>query len=111
MSEIKVEILLPSLYNEDENGQRKSIEGKKYSDTFNDLMDKFGGCTIDNTPLLGGWINPKTKARINDENTTYWVVCEESKENIEFFQEYKNILKTRFEQEDIMMYSVRINIF
>ncbi|MCV0366133.1 MAG: hypothetical protein K5798_02565 [Nitrosopumilus sp.] len=111
MSEIKVEILLPSSYNEDENGQRKEIEGKKFSDTFDDLMDNFGGCTIDNTPLLGGWVDPKTKQRINDENTTYWIVCEESNENIEFFQKYKETLKKRFQQEDIMMYSVRVNRF
>lgn len=108
---IKVEILLPSLYNEDQNGQRKEIEGRKYSDTFNDLIDKFKGCTIDSIPLLGGWIDPKTKQRINDKNTTYWVVCEESKENMSFFRNYKEILKKRFQQEDIMVYSVSITVF
>lgn len=111
MSEIKVEILLPSLYNADDNGQRKEIEGKKYSDIFDDLMDKFGGCTVDNTPLLGGWIDPITKKRVNDENTTYWVVCTESEENIKFFRNYKETLKKRFQQEDIMMYSVTVNRF
>lgn len=111
MSEIKVEILLPNLYNGDKNGQRKEVEGKKYSDTFNDLIDKFQGCTIDNSPLLGGWIDPVTKKHVNDENTTYWIVCEETPENLEFFRNYKEILKERFQQEDIMMYSVTVNRF
>lgn len=111
MSEIKVEILLPTVYNEDENGGRKVIEGKKYSDTFDDLIDKFGGCTIDNTPLLGGWIDPITKRQINDKNTTYWVVCEDSIENKEFFRTYKQKLKERFVQQDIMMYSIQVNKF
>ena len=108
---IKVEILLPTLYNENEDGQRHEIEGKKYSDTYDDLMDEFGGCTIDNTPLLGGWIDPKTKQRVNDENTTYWVVCKKSRKNKSFFKNYKEILKQRFQQDAIMMYSVSINHF
>lgn len=111
MSQIKVEILLPSLYNEDKDGVRKEIEGKKYSDTFDDLMDKFGGCTIDNTPLLGGWVDPKTQERINDENTTYWVVCDNTPENITFFKNFKEVLKTRFKQEDIMIYSIIVDRF
>jgi hypothetical protein len=111
LPQIKVEILLPKLYNVNEDGRRKEIEGKKYADTFDDLVEKFGGCTVDNTPLLGSWMDPKTKERINDENTTYWVVCESTEENLEFFCQLKEKLKERFKQEDIMMYSIPINIF
>lgn len=99
MSEIKVEILLPNLYNEDKNGQRKEVEGKKYSDTFNDLIDKFQGCTIDNSPLLGGWIDPVTKKRVNDENTTYWIVCEETPKNLEFLEITKRYSKNDFNKK------------
>lgn len=111
MSEIKVEILLPKLYNANESGERKVIEGKKYSDTFNDLMDMFGGCTVDNTPLLGGWVDPTTKERIDDENTTYWIVCENTDKNIVLLREFKEKLKERFQQKDIMMYSIPIDTF
>ncbi len=71
-------------------------------------MDRFGGCTVDDTPLLGGWVDPKTKDRINDTNTTYWVVCKKTKKNVEFLHKLKKVLKKRFEQEDIMMYFVTI---
>ncbi|MGI0045744.1 MAG: hypothetical protein ACREBB_00960 [Nitrosotalea sp.] len=111
MSYLKVEILLPLYHNKGKTGRRKKIEGGIYLETFNDIMDKFGGCTIDNTPLLGGWVDPNTKKRISDENKTYWVVCKKTRENIEFFHKLKKKLKIRFEQQDIMIYYVVINKF
>ncbi|WP_042687521.1 hypothetical protein [Candidatus Nitrosotenuis chungbukensis] len=108
MSDLKVEILLPLYYNQDQSGKRKEVEGSKFTETFDDLMDRFGGCTVDDTPLLGGWVDPKTKDRINDTNTTYWVVCKKTKKNVEFLHKLKKVLKKRFEQEDIMMYFVTI---
>ena len=111
MPDLKVEILLPLLYNEDRAGKRKKIEGEKYSETFEEIVDKFGGCTIDNSPLLGGWIDPLTKKQIKDENSTYLVVCKKTKKNLEFFRKLKKKLKIRFQQKDIMMYYVTINKF
>ena len=108
MSDLKVEILLPRYYNADKFGKHKDIEGSKFSETYDDLMNKFGGCTIDNTPLLGGWVDPKTKERLSDENATYWVVCEKTKKNIDFFYRFKKKLKKRFEQKDMMIYYVTI---
>ena len=109
MSDFKIEILLPLYHNEDDFGNRKKIEGVKFSDTFDELVERFGGCTVDNTPLLGGWVDPRTKKRISDENTTYWVVCKKTKKNIDFFRKFKKKLIERFEQKDIMMYYVIIN--
>jgi hypothetical protein len=109
VADLKVEILLPLYYDKDHKGRREKIEGKKYSETYDDLMDEFGGCTIDNSSLLGGWVDPNTKERINDENTTYWVVCQNTKKNIKFFHRFKNKLKKRFQQKDMMMYYIIIN--
>jgi len=109
--DLKVEILLPLLYNKDHTGKRRKIEGEKYSKTFDELVAKFGGCTVDNSPLIGGWLDPNTKKQIQDENSTYWVVCKKTKSNIEFFHKLKTKLKIRFKQKDIMMYYVIINKF
>jgi len=111
VSDLKVEILLPLCYNEDKKGKRKKIEGEKFSTTFDELVAKFGGCTIDNTPLLGNWVDPDTQKRYSDENSTYWVVCRKTKNNIMFFHKMKKKLKVRFQQKDMMMYYVTINRF
>lgn len=111
MSDLKVEILLPLHYNEDPKGKRKKIEGSKYAETYDDLMSKFGGCTIDDSPLLGGWVDPSTRKRISDENTTYWVVCKKTKTNMAFLHGFKRKLKKRFEQKEMMMYYMIINRF
>jgi len=111
VSDLKVEILLPLRYNEDRNGKRKKIEGEKYSKTFDELVVRFGGCTIDNSPLLGGWLDPVTQKQIRDENSTYWVVCKNNKNNLDFFHKLKRTLKARFKQKDMMIYCIIINKF
>lgn len=111
MPELKVEILLPLRYNPDKNGKRKKIEGKKYSQTYSDIFDRFEGCTIDNSPLIGGWLDPKTKKRIRDISKTYWVVCKKTKTNIQFFKKLKRTLEKRFLQDEIMMYYVPVYRF
>ncbi len=110
MVDLKVEILLPIYYNPDNSKKkRKKIEGEKFSQTYNEIYDEFNGCTIDYSPLIGGWKNPKTGKMIKDENISYWVVCKSTKNNLRFFYKLKKNLKQRFEQEDMMMYYVRIH--
>ena len=105
MVELKVEILLPLYY---DSKKRKRIEGIKYSQTYDEIYKQFGGCTIDNSPLIGGWRNPATNEEIRDETKAYWVVCKNTKSNLEFLRKLKKKLIRRFEQDDIMMYYVRI---
>lgn len=107
MVELKVEILLPLYYNDDPK-KRKKIEGIKYSKTYDEVYEQFGGCTIDNSPLIGRWLNPKTNKEIREENRAYWVVCKSTKNNLNFLRKLKKRLRVRFDQEDIMMYYVRI---
>lgn len=111
MSKLKLEILLPLYHNPDENGVRKKIDGNEFSETYRDLMERFGGCTIIPNPLLGRWINPDTGDEITDELTAYWIVYDDTKENTEFLRNFKEVLKKRFKQDDIMMYSVSITRF
>ncbi len=111
MPYLKVEILLPLYHNPNKNGIREEIADYEFSETYQDLVKQFGGCTINPTPQSGGRINPETGKRITDELTIYWVVFEESEENNTFLRNFKEILKKRFRQDDIMMFSMPINKF
>ena len=111
MSEFKLEILLPLYHNPDENGCRKKIDGDEFSETYKNLIEQFGGCTIDPNPVSGGWINPDTGMEVTDELTVYWIVYENTEDNIVFLTNFKEVLKERFKQDDIMMYSISITKF
>jgi len=108
--QIKVEILLPIYHNPDVNGVREKISGSEFSDTFQDLVVRFGGCTINQTPQTGEWINPKTGQVITDELTVYWIIFEESEEKTTFLRNFKEVLKKRFKQDEIMMFSMKVDV-
>ncbi|HEX9677418.1 hypothetical protein [Nitrososphaera sp.] len=111
MPDLKVEVLLPLYYNPDSKRKRIKIEGSKYSKTYDDISNKFGGCTMDNSPLVGGWLDPKTKKPVKDISKTYWVICKKTKTNIQFFKKLKKNLEARFMQEEIMMYYIQVHRF
>ncbi len=108
MPDLKVEVLLPLSYNPDKKGIRKKIEGTKYSETYDEMFYRFKGCTIDNSPLIGGWLDPQTNKPIRDVSKTYWVICKKTKANIQFFRKLKKTLEARFMQDEIMMYYIPI---
>ena len=85
---LKIEILVPIKYN---NGE--IIPAINHARTSNDLGRQFGSYTEDSSPLLGSWIDPKTRKKYKDENFTYWVLCDATKENIDFLPEFKEVLK------------------
>jgi hypothetical protein len=92
--DLKVEILIPKYYNPDKfTNKRRKIEGIKLADTFDEIYDEFDGCTVDYSPLIGGWKDPKTGKQIKDENIAYWVVCANTKKNLRFFGSLKKKLK------------------
>jgi len=89
----------------------KLIEKSKFTETYDDIIEKFNGCTIDPTPLAGGWRDSKTGTVYQDQNIIYWVVCEDLAENSEFLMCLKETLKRRFSQEEIMMVCTNVDIF
>lgn len=111
MSYLKVEILLPLYHNPDKDGRREQIHGDEFSKTYQDLVRQFGGCTINPIPQSGGWVNPDTGEEITDDLTIYWIVFEDSAENKDFLKNFKEVLKKRFKQDDIMMFSMHITKF
>lgn len=61
MAQLKLEILLPLYHNPDENGRREKIDGDEFTVTYQELVDRFGGCTHVPIPISGSWINTITR--------------------------------------------------
>lgn len=106
MSQIKVEIILPLYY---EN--KELIEKRKFIELYDKLIERFSGySTI--SPLTGSWKSDRTgKLYKDEENVGLYVICEDSKDNKFFFAHLKQRLKKEFEQEDILMFYTKIDVF
>jgi hypothetical protein len=69
MPQIKVEILIPFF-----NNDGSPIENEKVSQTYDELVDRFGRCSSDNSTIDGRWKDPETKVYYNDKNRMMWVI-------------------------------------
>jgi hypothetical protein len=101
---LKVEVLIPKFYND-----KKPIEPIKHVRTYQNIIKKFRGCTEDTTSLMGSWLNEKG-VKYEDENFSYWVICDENKDTRRFLDRFKKRLKRRYRQEDVMMYCIPIYV-
>ena len=100
MNFIRVDILLPTYDND-----KYPVETEKFIQTLDELFDRFKGGNLDYTPIMGKWEDPKTHEVFLDENMTYWVICEDSLDNIRFLkEEYEPKLRKRFKQRAMMIY-------
>lgn len=73
--------------------------------TKKELAKKFNGCTF-LKPMWGDWIDPATgKEFLNEENTGMFVLVEKKDgiEAMQFMSEYKEVIKKRFRQLDILI--------
>lgn len=106
MPQFKVEILLPLRYNrEGDEAIGKLIDGKEFHDTYEQLLEKFGGISSYENRVNGSWVSPETKKRYDDESVIFSVVLN-SEQEVQKIKEYKEVLKIRFKQEDIFMTSM-----
>lgn len=94
---IRIEIILPLKYN---NGQL--VEISKFLETKRELIERFGGRT-GLTTTSGAWKSPSTGNIVDEFVTGFFVVAPDTNETREFLRDYKEILKERFNQEDIMI--------
>jgi hypothetical protein len=98
---------LPLQYN---NGEW--IEDEKFEQTRSELFQRFGGLTyiMREFPLRGIW--GQDNRVYQDFIITYTVIdFSPSEETTQFFVEYKEILKSRFEQKEILITVQDIGIF
>jgi len=100
---LKVEVLIPTLYNPNEEGFRESIETRKRREVKNEIVKKYGGISIHPLTVKGVWVHPETKERFFD-NCYRYEVCIDPEEDIEKDLEiWKENLKEIFDQFEIFM--------
>jgi hypothetical protein len=98
---IRVEFIIPL---RDNDG--KLIEISKHKQTKDEITQRFGAGTF-LIPSEGAWTNHNENNRIHlDINTSLWVLVENTEDNINFFKNYKEILKKRYDQRDIYISSM-----
>jgi len=102
VQKIKVSFLLPLRYN---NGSR--IPDEIWAQTYRDLITNFEGVTKEER-IRGGWIDPIDKVFYEDENSKYWVICEDTTTTRKIVNDLKDDFKSRFNQKDILVTISRI---
>ena len=105
-SNILVDIYLPIYYND-----KQPVEKSKFVETFNELVEMFGGCSADDNTIMGRWKDPHSNYVYDDEIRIYHIICSDSEHNKDRLKQYKHILKERFRQKEILMYYVSVNRF
>ena len=95
------DIYLPIKYNDG-----TEIEIEKYGEVENELLDQFGGVTSvrHENPLRGLWKSGESV--YHDEIIVFTVIdftYDGSGERDRFLRDYKEILKQRFEQEEVLI--------
>lgn len=112
MTHFKVDIQLPLCFNPEDGGGLISEES--FLKTYEELLNLAGGISTSNTPIIGSWINPKDKKRYNDKTVVYTVLVESEDKmtldkvtKIKELRDYKEILKERFKQHEILMVATR----
>jgi len=94
--QIRVDILIPSKRNDG-----TAIEDEKFDQIRTDLATRFGGVTV-LPPFNGTSIRNETRYDgIN--NSGFYVVAPNTKENLDWFVNYKQTLKDRLDQDRIFM--------
>lgn len=90
----RFEILLPLNYNDG-----RLVEREKFALTHREIVQRFGATTVDTVRPSGTWIYGGTV--YEDLLMRITVDSGEPEEAKEFLRQYKEVLKTRFQQVDI----------
>ena len=103
----KYDIYLPLQYNDG-----RWIENENFDQVDDALYERFGGLTsvMREFPLRGLWGGESGVYR--DLITIYTTIdFEPSESTTQFFEEYKEVLKSQFQQEEILITVQEIGIF
>ncbi len=99
----RYEILLPLRYNDG-----RPIEPAKFDQTNLELIERFAATTTDVIPAVGRW---RYRGTVYEDLLLRLIIAVPASEPAdEFFQNYKEVLKSRFEQIDIWISSHEIQI-
>jgi hypothetical protein len=90
----RFEILLPRRFNDG-----RAVPDELLADTLLELRTQFGAISSETQTILGQWLQEDQLYR--DELVRIFVDVPDTPENMEFFTDYKETLKTRFNQREI----------
>ena len=103
MKWIRYEILRPLCYNDG-----RPIESEKFRQTTRELLESFAATTLDLLAAMGSW---KYGGTIHRDTLLRLIVdVPASAPADDFFRDYKETLKARFQQIDIWISSHEIQI-
>ncbi len=80
----------------------KPVEEEKFYQTNLERSRQFGGCTA-LMPAKGTWMDPADKQIYSDVNSGFFVIAPKTQETFDFLKSYKEILKERFRQIEILI--------
>ncbi|MBI1922904.1 hypothetical protein HYR99_01505 [Candidatus Poribacteria bacterium] len=97
----RYEVYFPLEFNPEATGDRQRIEGAKFEQTYEELLQEFDGVTVmppsDNHALSGFWRN-KTGQIFEDKIVTAVVYTTDINRADSFFREFRERCKARFQQ-------------
>jgi hypothetical protein len=94
----RYEILVPLLFNDG-----RPVPEPLLARTFMELREKFGSASWETQTVRGAW---EFQGAVYEDNLTrFWVDVPDQPLHREFFQEFKERLKARFEQLEIWITS------
>ena len=92
----RFELLLPTKFNSGE-----SVPGELFADTLLELEQRFGAVSSETQVIEGRWRHQGNVYR--DELVRVFCDVPDAAEHLQFFVEFKERLKQRFQQLDIWM--------
>ena len=99
----RYEILLPLVFNDG-----TAVPEELLAQTFMELRNRFGAASWETQVLRGSW---EAGTRIYQDNLTrFFVDVADAPEHREFFKDFKERLKTRFNQLDVWITSHPIEL-
>jgi hypothetical protein len=99
----RYEILVPLFFNDG-----RPVPEPLLAQTFFELREKFGAASWETQVVRGAW---EYQGTIYEDNLTrFWVDVEDKPQHREFFREFKETLKARFEQLDILITSHPVDV-
>jgi hypothetical protein len=99
----RFEILLPLRFNDG-----RPVPGELIADTLLELEQRFGAVSSESQAIQGLWRHQGQSYR--DELTRVFVDAPDTPESIAFFRDFKEKLKSRFQQIDIWMTTHPIDV-
>ena len=99
----RYEVLLPTKYNDG-----RAVEDREFQQSWTEILDEFGAITIDIQPMAGKWTHQGML--YEDELVRFVVDVEDTPRAREFFREWKETLKQRFDQLDVWIVGMPIDI-